>query len=77
MENNFNLKIDVFRQQLLQIISNSNLPVSVVVYIIKDIYNEINDLYKQAVMNEYEESVAAQKEQEEQDNAIKENAEQE
>lgn len=77
MENNFNLKIDVFRQQLLQIISNSNLPVSVIVYIIKDIYNEINDLYKQAVMNEYEESIAAQKEQEEQDNAIKENAEQE
>lgn len=77
MENNFNLKIDVFRQQLLQIISNSNLPVSVIVYIIKDIYNEINDLYKQAVMNEYEESIAAQKEREEQDNAIKENAEQE
>lgn len=77
MENNFNLKIDVFRQQLLQIISNSNLPVSVIVYIIKDIYNEINDLYRQAVMNEYEESIAAQKEQEEQDNAIEENAEQE
>lgn len=77
MEKGFNLRIDVFKQQLLQVISDSNLPVSIVAYILKDIHNEINELYKQAVMNEYEEIAAAKQEQEEQSSSVEENAEEE
>lgn len=72
------LRADNFRTQLMVVINESNLPISLIMYIMKDMLNEITDLYIQTAAKQYEEfCIAAQKEQEEQDNAIKENAEQE
>ena len=72
------LKADNFKNQLIQIISESNLPSSLVMYILKDMLNEVSMLYTQSAAKQYEEfCIAAQKEQEEQSNSVEENAEQE
>lgn len=78
MENDIrgiDLKADNFKNQLIQIISGSNLPSSLIMYILKDMLNEVSILYTQSAAKQYEDfCIAAQQEQE---NAIEENVEQE
>ena len=50
-----NLKADNFNSVLLRDIHNSNLPVSTIYYILKDILNEIEMLYHQQADKEYKE----------------------
>lgn len=50
-----NLKIELFKTQLNDVISNSNLPVGIVYLILKDTLNELAILYNQQVNQEYQE----------------------
>lgn len=65
------LKADNFKTQLISITNNSNLPPSLIMYILKDIYEEVVDLYNKTVSQQYnqmcemvkEESVAEDQEE--------------
>lgn len=48
------LKADNFQTQLVLLINNSNLPPSLIMYILKDIYNEVSNLYTQSVSQQYQ-----------------------
>lgn len=50
-----NLKIELFKTQLNDVVSNSNLPVGIVYLILKDTLNELSILYNQQVNQEYQE----------------------
>lgn len=63
-----NTKINVFRQNIADVIRNSQLPVGVIYYVFKDAMNEIEFLYENTLQKEIQD---AQKEQED----IKENQE--
>ncbi len=52
---NINLKIAVIQDQLNQVITNSELPVTILSLILKDTYKEIEALSQQAIMKENEE----------------------
>ena len=47
-----NLQIYNTTQELSNVINNSNLPVGVVYYIIKDLYAQVAELYEQQVTQE-------------------------
>lgn len=49
------LKADNFKTQLISLINDSNLPSSLVMYILKDMLNEVSVLYTQSAANQYEE----------------------
>ena len=60
MENNenkdtrgYDLRVDNFRTQLESLINNSGLYPSTVLYLLKDITNEVNSIYNQAVNIQY------------------------
>ena len=55
-----NLKLAGFRDQILQIISNSGLSVGTSLYVLKDITTEIEKLYQETVEKEYKEYLAEQ-----------------
>lgn len=57
------LKADNFKTQLTLVINKSNLPPSLVLYILKDIYYEVNDLYKQSVSKQYQDFCETEKEE--------------
>ena len=40
-----NKKIDIFSQQMQEIVNESELPIGIVFYIIKDLYREIEHTY--------------------------------
>ena len=63
-----NTKINVFIQNIADVIRNSQLPVGVIYYVFKDAMNEIEFLYENTLQKEIQD---AQKEQED----IKENQE--
>lgn len=63
-----NTKINVFRQNIADVISSSQLPVGVLYYVFKDVINEIEVLYDNILKKEIQD---IQKEQED----IKENQE--
>lgn len=48
-----NLQIYELVQNLSNLINNSQLPIGIVYYIIKDIYQQMQELYNQQVTNEY------------------------
>ena len=50
-----NLKIELFKTQLNEVISKSNLPIGIVYLILKDTLNELTILYNQQVNQEYQE----------------------
>ena len=47
-----NKQIDELEKNLLNIINNCGLPVGVVYFVVKDILNELQKMYSQAVINE-------------------------
>lgn len=63
-----NNQLNNFRKELLEKINDSQLPIGVVYYIVKDIFNDIATAYESAVLNELKEQAIqeAQKLQEEQ-----------
>ena len=67
------LKADNFKTQLINIINNSNLPPSLIMYILKDIYEEVVSLYNKSVSQQYEEMCEIAKKEKEA--AVQENDE--
>lgn len=57
----FDLKVEHFNTQLINLINSSNLPVSVIYYILKDTTDELNRLYKQTAEEQYQEFCEAAK----------------
>ncbi len=48
-----NLQIYELVQNLSNLINNSHLPIGMVYYIIKDVYQQVQELYNQQIANEY------------------------
>ena len=44
-----NASLEIFRQQLVELLNNSQLPVGVAYYIMKDVLIEVEKLYQQAI----------------------------
>lgn len=53
--NGFDYKVEALRQELVAAINNADLPVSTTLYLIKDIYVEVQDLYNYNVKKQAEE----------------------
>lgn len=49
---NFNLKIINLKQNIVNIIGDSELPVGVVYYILKDLFDDITNAYQQSLIIE-------------------------
>lgn len=60
-----NLKIESFKTQLNELISNSNLSVGTLYLILTLVQNEIGNLYNTQIQKEYAEYQKAQKEEKE------------
>lgn len=60
----FDLRADNFKTQLNNLINESNLIPSMVLYILKDTTREIEQLYNQAVSYQYQQFCEAAKEEE-------------
>ena len=50
-----NTQINLFRQNIAKTIATSQLPVSVLYYVFKDVLNEIGSLYENTLQKEAEE----------------------
>ena len=50
--NNLNFQIDNIHQNIINTIQNSGLPIGVMYFIIKSVYQEIEKLYLQQIMTE-------------------------
>lgn len=59
----FDLRADNFKTQLNNLINESNLTPSIVLYILKDTTREIEQLYNQAVSYQYQQFCEAAKEE--------------
>lgn len=47
-----NLNIEKFRDSLIQLVNNCNLPIGVAVYVFKDIHNLLMDQYDETLQKE-------------------------
>ncbi len=50
-----NTLISVFKKNILNVINNSNLPISVVYYVTKDIFRDVEQIYNETLKKELEE----------------------
>lgn len=50
--NNLNLQTNNIYQKIIEIIQNSDLPIGIMYFIVKSVYQEIEKLYLQQVMAE-------------------------
>lgn len=48
----FELKAEKYRKELYQVINNSELPVSLAYYILKDIIKELENIYQQNIVQQ-------------------------
>lgn len=55
-----NLQIEITKQNLVNDINNSGLPVGVVLYIMKDLVNDLEKNYNQIINNEYNKQMQEQ-----------------
>ena len=61
-----NTQINMFKDNLVSVIGNSQLPIGVTYYILKDVYNNIEMLYNQTLEKEQQDLLAEmEKEKEE------------
>ena len=77
---NINIQIKQFQQNLIQIIQESQLPVGIVYYILKNQLNEIDGLYKNTVEQILQQQYLKQQQQQQkqlQENETEETTEQE
>lgn len=52
-----NLKIELLKEQLINIINNSGLPIGVIHYLLKDILNEVIVEYNNAIIHEKQQQI--------------------
>lgn len=50
-----NTLISIFKKNIANVISNSQLPISVLYYVIKDIYRDIEQIYNETLEKELKE----------------------
>ena len=60
-----NLKIEFTKEQLINVINNSGLPIGVIHYLLKDISNEVIVEYNRAIAQEKQQQIQQMQEQEE------------
>lgn len=51
-ENKMNYQIEIFHQEIINILNKSGLPIGVAYYIMKDVLKELEDAYIQAINKE-------------------------
>lgn len=64
MDKPITIQIEEIKDNLANILNNSNLPLFVIRYILKDLYSEVCNLYNQQVINdktEYQNYINSQK----------------
>lgn len=44
--------MEQLKQQLLQLVNNSQLPMEAIYYVVKDFYRDVDDAYKQALQQQ-------------------------
>lgn len=49
-----NLQIDNFKTEMVNLINESNLPIAVVYYVLKDVFLEVESLYNNTAAAEYQ-----------------------
>lgn len=47
-----NLDVEKLRKEIVRAVNNSNLPVSVIYYLMKDLFNDISIMYQQSLLEE-------------------------
>ncbi len=52
--------MEQLKQQLLQVVNQSNLPLEAIYYIVKDFYRDVDDAYRQALQQQMTQARAAQ-----------------
>lgn len=52
--------MEQLKQQLLQLVNASNLPLEAIYYVVKDFYRDVDDAYKQALQQQIAQAKAAQ-----------------
>lgn len=51
---NFTLKIEEYKNQIIDLTNNSGLPIGAIYYIMKDLYKDLETLYNKQVQQEYQ-----------------------
>lgn len=64
MDISINTNINIFKENLVNLIGNSNLPIGVTYYILKDIFSEIQDIYNITLEKEKQEMLNSISEEE-------------
>lgn len=62
-EISLDLGINVFKDNLINLIGNSQLPIGVTYYILKDVFNEIQNLYNETLTKEQQKLLESTKEE--------------
>lgn len=71
----FDLKVDNFRTQLINMLNGSGLPISTIMYIMKDVYYDVSTEYNRIVNQQYKDFCEeAKKESEQQAKEEEENS---
>lgn len=52
--------MEQLKQQLLQLVNTSNLPLEAIYYVVKDFYRDVDDAYRQALQQQAIQAKAAQ-----------------
>ena len=65
MEISTNMNINIFKDNLANLIGNSQLPIGVTYYVLKDVFNEIQNLYNETLAKEQQELLKTLKKEEE------------
>ena len=64
-EISLDLGINAFKDNLINLIGNSQLPIGVTYYVLKDVFNEIQKLYNETLAKEQQELLETLKKEEE------------
>lgn len=75
MDISINTNINIFKENLVNLIGNSNLPIGVTYYILKDIFSEIQDIYNITLEKENQEMLNSISEEEKKESDEIENEE--
>lgn len=62
----FDLRVDNFKTQLINMLNESNLPISTIMYIIKDVFYDVSAEYNRIVNQQYKDFCEEAKKESEQ-----------
>lgn len=62
-----NFRIEIVKEQLINVINNSGLPIGVIHYLLKDISNEVIVTYNNAIAQEKQQQIQQMQEEGEQE----------